>query len=338
MILTLRVIGVRSWARAPWVRNRTLPSFWNLKRPSLRPLAKDCFFVQKLTVCLPIGIQCVESMVAQKRAPFWSLSWIEVSWVSGSKPAGFARAKRPMIRILSPFSERGRSWMNFESKARGAAQQSGSSASTRPSPSLSMQSPQISLGGLQDGAVAQSGSAQSASPSQSLSMPSLQISALHAGQLSAWAVVQVPAEQTGVLQLSPAGQSVTVVHGMQPGMWEWMQPLLCVLQASVVQALPSSQLSGGFRPHCPSRQVSAPLQALPSLHGVPLATFVCTQPVTGSRVSVVQGFWSSHSIGGFWQPEVGSQLSAVLASWSSQLRGVWTQPLAGSQLSVVQAL
>src|SRR5262249_55811085 len=61
MILTLRVIGVRSWARVPWVRNRTLPSFWNLKRPSLRPLAKDCFFVQKLTVCLPIGIQCVES-------------------------------------------------------------------------------------------------------------------------------------------------------------------------------------------------------------------------------------------------------------------------------------
>ena len=42
-------------------------------------------------------------------------------------------------------------------------------------------------------------------------------------------------------------------------------------------------------------QVSTPLQALPSLHEVPVATLVLEQPVTGSQASLVHGLASSHT-------------------------------------------
>jgi hypothetical protein len=46
--------------------------------------------------------------------------------------------------------------------------------------------------------------------------------------------------------------------------------------------------------HLPSWQVSA-VQRLPVSHGALLATLVCTQPVAGSQVSIVQGLPSSQS-------------------------------------------
>ena len=89
----------------------------------------------------------------------------------------------------------------------------------------------------------------------------------------------------------------------------------------VVQALPSLQLvpffersgtqvpvSGLQRRHCPqltlagpcvhvpSWQVSA-VHRLPVSHSVPLVTEVCTHPVAGLQVSIVQGLLSSQSIG-----------------------------------------
>src|SRR5436309_2199156 len=58
---------------------------------------------------------------------------------------------------------------------------------------------------------------------------------------------------------------------------------------SVVQGLPSLQLSAVPAAHVPAWHVSAPLHTFPSLHEVPLATAACWQPCTGSHVSVVQG-------------------------------------------------
>src|SRR5437899_12976107 len=61
---------------------------------------------------------------------------------------------------------------------------------------------------------------------------------------------------------------------------------------SLVQGLPSLQLSAVPAAHVPAWHVSAPLHTFPSLHEVPLATAVCWQPCTGSHVSVVQGLLS----------------------------------------------
>src|SRR5690242_15458060 len=81
----------------------------------------------------------------------------------------------------------------------------------------------------------------------------------------------------------------------------------CMLQPSVVQALPSSQASGVPPAQVPPWQVSAPLQTLPSGQGVPLATLACTQPLAALQVSLVQALPSSQ-LGGvpgwqvpFWQ-------------------------------------
>ena len=61
---------------------------------------------------------------------------------------------------------------------------------------------------------------------------------------------------------------------------------------SLVQGLPSLQLSAVPAAHVPAWHVSAPLHTFPSLHEVPFATAVCWQPWTGSHVSVVQGLLS----------------------------------------------
>src|SRR2546426_12431485 len=61
---------------------------------------------------------------------------------------------------------------------------------------------------------------------------------------------------------------------------------------SLVQGLPSLQLSAVPAAHVPAWHVSAPLHTLPSLHEVPFATAACWQPCTGSHVSVVQGLLS----------------------------------------------
>jgi hypothetical protein len=122
-------------------------------------------------------------------------------------------------------------------------------------------------------------------------------------------------------------------------------------QVSVVQPLPSSQLSGVPAEHTPAWQVSSPLQTSPSGQGVPLSTGLVVQPKTGSQLSVVHTLPSSQVSGVpavhtppwhvssplqtspsrqgvplttvvFWQPVTGSQLSVVHGLLSSQLSAV----------------
>jgi hypothetical protein len=71
--------------------------------------------------------------------------------------------------------------------------------------------------------------------------------------------------------------SVQVVPLATIGCW---QPLAGA-QESVVQGLESSQLSAVPAVQTPLWQVSRPLQALRSLQGVLLMTFVCWQPLIG---------------------------------------------------------
>src|SRR2546422_158090 len=120
---------------------------------------------------------------------------------------------------------------------------------------------------------------------------------------------------------------------------------------SLVQGLPSLQLSAVPAAHVPAWHVSAPLHTFPSLHEVPFATAGCWQPCTGSHVSVVQGLLSlqlgalpavqrpprrfsvplhaspsRHEVpfatAGCWHPATGSQLSVVQGLPSLQLSGV----------------
>jgi hypothetical protein len=60
------------------------------------------------------------------------------------------------------------------------------------------------------------------------------------------------------------------------------------LQLSVVQTLPSLQLSGVPPVHSPAWQVSSPLQTLPSAHDEPFGTAAVKQPAMGSQESLVQ--------------------------------------------------
>ena len=118
-----------------------------------------------------------------------------------------------------------------------------------------------------------------------------------------------------------------------------------------MQTLPSLQLSGVPAVHAPLWQVSAPLQTLPSVQGVPFRTAVFVQPVAGLQVSVVHTFESLqlgavpaaqppfwqvsaplHALPSLqavpfdtfacWQPKVALHVSVVQAFASSQLRAV----------------
>jgi len=71
-------------------------------------------------------------------------------------------------------------------------------------------------------------------------------------------------------------------------------------QKSDVQAIPSSQFTGAIW-HAPAAQSSIPLQALPSEHVVPSGATVWEHPVTVLHESIVQGLWSSQSMGCPWQ-------------------------------------
>jgi hypothetical protein len=105
-------------------------------------------------------------------------------------------------------------------------------------------------------------------------LPSLQLSAVPAVQVPPWQV-------SAPLQTVPSAQGVPFNTG---AFW---QPKVA-LQESVVQTLESLQLSGVPAVQVPLWQVSRPSQASLSVHEVPLATFVCAQPVAGTHESVVQ--------------------------------------------------
>jgi len=122
----------------------------------------------------------------------------------------------------------------------------------------------------------------------------------------------------------------------------WLQPVK-LLQLSMVQALLSSQLKGTGA-QTPPAQVSGPVHALPSLHGLLFA--VCEQPVTGEQLSSVQAFKSLQlsAAPGVQTPAL--QTSAVVhtlpsASHNTPLAAppLKTQaPVSVLQLSAVQGL
>jgi hypothetical protein len=91
----------------------------------------------------------------------------------------------------------------------------------------------------------------------------------------------------------------------------WKQPV-AGLQRSVVQKLLSSHRIGVPAEHTPALHVSLPLQRLPSLHDVPFASTVCTQPVAGTQVSAVHGLLSLQFGGAPAVQTPARQLSAPL--------------------------
>jgi hypothetical protein len=96
-----------------------------------------------------------------------------------------------------------------------------------------------------------------------------------------------PALQTSAVQGLPSLQLAAVVQDWQFGIVVLAQPVTA-LQLSIVQALLSLQLRAVPAVQVPLWQVSAPLQALPSLHAVPLLTAVFAHPVVVLHESLVQ--------------------------------------------------
>jgi len=105
-------------------------------------------------------------------------------------------------------------------------------------------------------------------------LPSLQLSGVPAAHRPAW-------------QVSAPLQTVLSAQGVPFRTAVFWQPKV-ETQESVVQTLPSLQLSAVPAVQMPPWHVSAPLQALPSLHAVPLLTAVLAQPVVALHESVVQ--------------------------------------------------
>jgi hypothetical protein len=83
----------------------------------------------------------------------------------------------------------------------------------------------------------------------------------------------VPAVQAPLWQVSLPLQTVPSAHAVPFGTAVFWQPATA-LQLSVVQALPSLQLSGVPGVQAPLWQVSSPLQTSPSAHDEPFGTAV----------------------------------------------------------------
>ena len=115
-----------------------------------------------------------------------------------------------------------------------------------------------------------------------------------------------------------------------------------VPQLSVVQTLPSSQLTGLPALHAPPTQPSPLVQASPSLHGLPFFASVCWQPAALVQVSMVQACPSSQL---FLTPALHTpvlQTSTPLQTSPSEhvvpFSALFAQPVLLSQLSAVQGL
>jgi len=179
-------------------------------------------------------------------------------------------------------------------------------------------------------------------PAWQVSSPLQRFPSAHEEPLGSTVLLQTPVLQTSLVHGLPSAQSAFTTHDSQPGMGVFWQPLTAEHE-SVVQALPSLQLSGVPAAHTPLWQVSLPLHTLASAHGVPFSTAACVQPKTGSQVSVVHTLLSL-------------QLSAVPAvqapAWQVSLplhtlpsahgvpftSGAFVQPVRGAQVSVVHTL
>lgn len=181
-------------------------------------------------------------------------------------------------------------------------------------------------------------------------LPSLQLtgSCLHPVVASQESAVQTSPSSHGLEgHTPPAPQSASWVQLVPDSPWQvrmlqskqfgspvCMQPPVAGSQASVVQALPSSQeVWAGWCPHAPVAESQASVvQALPSSQ----VTCVFMHPAEPHE-SVVQGSWSSQLIGSYLQlPVAASQESLLQGLASSQLFAVWVHCRL-THASVVQA-
>jgi hypothetical protein len=129
-----------------------------------------------------------------------------------------------------------------------------------------------------------------------------------------------PPTQAPPAQVSLVVQALPSLHGF--ALAAWVQPD-AGLHESVVHGFESSQLGGGPPTHAPPAHVSPVVQALPSLHGDVLLTWV--QPVAGAQPSVVHGFESLQlGAGPPWQvpPELVSAVVQALPSLHDAALGV----------------
>ena len=160
-------------------------------------------------------------------------------------------------------------------------------------------------------------------------LPSLQLSALPAVHTPAWHV-------------SAPLHTLRSRHGVPLSTGVCRQPKTAS-HVSVLQTLPSSQLSGVPAAQAPAWQVSLPLHTLPSLHEVPFRTGALTQPATASQLSAVQTLPSLQlsAVPGvhtpFWQ--VSLPLQTLPSGQAIPLAtGTFWQPTTGWQLSVVHTV
>src|SRR5579862_6050065 len=189
------------------------------------------------------------------------------------------------------------------SRASGSAQHAGSSASTSPLPSSSMQLPQISVGPWSHLPSCEWAQTPPSQRSIVQASPSLQsASTLQVWQPGIWVMAQLPsAPHASVVQGLWSSQSAAFVQCVQPGT-AWCSHMPLALQTSVVQALLSPQSAAVEQgtqpgmappPQTPLPQTSPFVQALPSLHGVPSSAAGLEQtPVCGSQVPAAW-HWSS---------------------------------------------
>src|SRR5262245_14660299 len=151
--------------------------------------------------------------------------------------------------------------------------------------------------------------------------------------------MQAPPRQTSPcvqalpsLQVLPSGfggsEQIPVAGLHVPALWHWSE-------AVHTTGVPAWQ--------APFWHISAPLQALPSLQLVPLATGVCVQPPAALHPSVVHGLPSSQLVPEpgtqipAWQVEADAQAVAGAHTVPSGTGELW-QPVAGSHVSAVHGL
>jgi hypothetical protein len=114
------------------------------------------------------------------------------------------------------------------------------------------------------------------------------VQALPSSQATAVPVQVPPAHWSAVVQRLPSLHAVPFAAG------RLVQVPVPMLQASIVQALPSSQTTG-VPVQAPFAHWSGVVQRLPSLHAVPFAAGTLPHvPVAGLQASVVQALPSSH--------------------------------------------
>ena len=145
-----------------------------------------------------------------------------------------------------------------------------------------------------------------------------------------------PGVQAPLLHRSLTVQALPSLHTFV--LFTCVQPV-AGLQPSVVQPLPSSQLTAAPGTHCPPLHVSLWVQALPSSQGSVL--FVCVQPLAGLQPSVVHTLPSLQPAAGPGlqaPPAHASPVVQALPSSHDALLLTWTHPVAGLQLSSVQGL